>query len=55
MTRNLAFTEDELIAGHGKSAVDNPAAAQWAQRGYCVFKRGDWYLIVNSYDADIEF
>ena len=48
------FTADELVASPEKPG-DNKAAAQWAQRGYTVFQRGEWFLIVRGYDALIEF
>ena len=44
------FEESERVA-----STDSNTAARWISRGYRVFKRGDWYLIVDSMHVEIEY
>lgn len=55
VSQALHFADGELVADPLQPPADDSAASRWARRGWYVFQRGNWYLLVEGHHVDIAY
>jgi hypothetical protein len=52
---DLSFTGEELIADPASPPAEDTDPARWTRKGWYVFRRGEWFLLVRGYHLDLGF